>query len=131
MELEYVSCPGCSGAAAAHCALDTRETRYSDKMKLLPMLQLLVMFNSLTAGEGATNVIPDAVTLAGTIRALTVAASDALRRRVGEVAAATAAAHGCSAELHWDARPYPPTVNDPGLAALVGFPALLENVCTI
>ncbi len=71
------------------------------------------------AGVGASNVIPNSVELLGTIRALTPSHFGTMRRRVDEVTAAIAAAHGCSAEVAWSERPYVPTVNDAGMAKLV------------
>ena len=71
-------------------------------------------------GPGASNVIPEQVVLSGTIRALTPARFDELRARVARVIALTAEAHGCDgSNVTWEAVPYPPTVNDPGMQALV------------
>jgi len=70
-------------------------------------------------GVGASNVIPDSVEMLGTIRALTGRHFATLRRRVTEVAAAVAGAHGCSANVAWSPRPYVPTVNDASLVKLV------------
>ena len=47
----------------------------------------------------------------GTIRALTNKHFEHLRRRVEQVVALTAEAHGCTAVTEWSARPYIPTVN--------------------
>ncbi len=73
----------------------------------------------LAAGEGAPNVIPDAVSLTGTIRALLPERFVRLRARVQAVVEATAGAHGCAATVQWEERPYPPTRNDAALAAMV------------
>lgn len=64
-------------------------------------------------------MVGDSVRLAGTLRAVTAAGVERLRGRVEAVAAATAAAHGCSASCTWEERPYPATVNDPDLVQLV------------
>ena len=74
------------------------------------------------AGVGASNVIPDVVEMLGTIRAVTATHFATLRRRVGDVAAAVAGAHGCVAHMEWSPRPYLPTVNDAGLVDLVAQP---------
>jgi amidohydrolase len=68
---------------------------------------------SVTAIEGgaAFNVIPDRVTLRGTYRSLSEATRSHLERRIAEVAAGVAAAHGCSARAELQ-RNYPVTVND-------------------
>jgi IAA-amino acid hydrolase len=70
-------------------------------------------------GPGAFNVIPNAVTLQGTLRALTDETFDLLHTRIKEVASLTAAAHGCSTTFSWSPVPYPPTVNHPDMAELV------------
>ena len=73
---------------------------------------------SVTAIEGgaAFNVIPERVSLRGTYRSLSESTRSLIERRISEVAAGVAAAHGCSAraELH---RNYPVTVNDAGAVA--------------
>lgn len=79
----------------------------------------------LTAGEGAPNVIPDAVSLTGTIRALLPERFVRLRARVQAVVEATAGAHGCAAMVQWEERPYPPTRNNAALAAMVRVLAVL------
>jgi metal-dependent amidase/aminoacylase/carboxypeptidase family protein len=71
-------------------------------------------------GDGAANVISDTVRLSGTLRAVTSSTVRRLRQRVEAVANATATAHGCSVVFTWEERPYPATVNDVGLANLVG-----------
>ena len=74
-------------------------------------------------GAGAPNVIPEQVVLSGTLRALTQKRFGELRERVSRVIALTAEAHGCQAvNLTWEPRPYPATVNDPTMQALVRIP---------
>lgn len=53
------------------------------------------------AGEGASNIVPDAVALSGTIRAFGDDVFRQLRRRVGQVFADTAAMYGCNASVAW------------------------------
>ncbi len=69
-------------------------------------------------GGTAVNIIPDAVSLSGTIRTLDDGQADDLGRRVGEVAAAVAAASGCRTEYRYE-RYYPVTSNHAAEAALV------------
>ncbi|MCS7034955.1 MAG: M20 family metallopeptidase [Phycisphaerae bacterium] len=69
-------------------------------------------------GGTATNIIPDRVTIEGTMRALTGDTRAALRAGVQRRCAGVAAAHDC--ELHFILEPgYPSTVNDPVQAAYV------------
>jgi amidohydrolase len=76
-----------------------------------PLASAVVSLTMLRAGE-ATNVIPEEVMLAGTVRTL----DDALRSKIAEdikkIAEASADAHHCTAE--WG---YPVTSNDPEEAA--------------
>lgn len=60
----------------------------------------------------APNVIPADVIVRGTARSYTPAVRDLMERRMGELAASLAAAHGCTAEYHYERR-YPPLVNAP------------------
>ncbi|MEZ4463980.1 MAG: M20 aminoacylase family protein [bacterium] len=79
----------------------------------------------------AYNVIPDAVTLAGTARALTVATRARLEADLQRVCAGIAATYGAEIELRWELG-YPPTVNHAGPAATVARVAsgLFERVHT-
>jgi IAA-amino acid hydrolase len=94
-------------AAAVVGALQTLVSREADPTE--PAVVTVARFNT---GPGASNVIPDSVHLAGTLRAVTVAGFEAHRARVGAVAAAVAAAHRCTATVTWEPVPYVPTVND-------------------
>lgn len=64
-------------------------------------------------GGHAANVIPDAVELSGTLRALRPAVAAAAQARARELCAHTAAAFGCTADVDFFVRkqPYPPTIN--------------------
>lgn len=68
-------------------------------------------------GGSQYNVIPNEVTLEGTIRCLEESVRQKMARRIGEISAATAAAFGGSVdyEMIWGA---PPVINDPEMAAL-------------
>lgn len=76
---------------------------------------------SVTTLEGGTafNVIPDRVTARGTIRALTTAGLQFVKRRVREIAESIAQANRCRAEVEWLDTDYPATVNDAGCWDLV------------
>jgi hippurate hydrolase len=80
-----------------------------------PMASAVVSLTMLRAGA-ATNVIPEEVMLAGTVRTL----DDALRSQIAEdikkIAEASADAHHCTAEVDYDWG-YPVTSNDPEEAA--------------
>ncbi|MEW5299169.1 MAG: hypothetical protein WDW38_005057 [Sanguina aurantia] len=102
-------------AAAVVLALQTLVSRETS-----PLDGAVVTVSRFNTGPGASNVIPDQVELQGTIRALTAHTFQRLHARVEEVAAATAAAYRCTCGgVAWSAVPYPPTVNDPGMASLV------------
>ena len=68
-----------------------------------------------TSQVGAFNIIPDAVTLMGTVRTFRAETRDLAERRVKEIAAKIAAALGANAEIEYR-RGYPATVNDPRAA---------------
>jgi IAA-amino acid hydrolase len=102
-------------AAALVGALQTLVSRETS-----PLGSAVLSITTLSAGSGAFNVIPDNARLAGTLRALTHEHIEALRGRIASMAAAVAAAYGCTASVDWreDIQPYyPPTVNDPAAAA--------------
>lgn len=61
-------------------------------------------------GGSAYNVIPDELHIGGTVRSFRAEVQDLLERRMGEIAAGTAAMHGATAELSYR-RGYPPTIN--------------------
>lgn len=69
-------------------------------------------------GGTATNIIPDRVTLEGTLRALTRQTRENLRSAVQRRCAGIAAANDC--EISFILEPgYPSTINDPAMAAYV------------
>lgn len=83
-----------------------------------PVKSGVVTVGQFHAGT-AMNVIPPTAELVGTIRALDAVVREHLRNQVEQVARHTAAAFGCRADVRLMAG-YPMTVNDAGLAALVG-----------
>ena len=58
----------------------------------------------------ANNVIPAEAELAGTVRTLKPETRDLMEKLIAQVAEATAAAHGATAEVRYE-RLYPPTIN--------------------
>jgi metal-dependent amidase/aminoacylase/carboxypeptidase family protein len=80
-----------------------------------PLAGVVVTVGELRAGS-AENAIPGCAHARATLRALRPEARDALRELVGEVVAATAAAHGCEGATKVVAGE-PALVNDAALAA--------------
>ncbi|MBB5223204.1 hippurate hydrolase [Amaricoccus macauensis] len=77
-----------------------------------PLKPAVVSVTSLRTSSNASNVIPEEVELIGTARALDGETQDLIERRMGEVVAGIAAAHGASARFTYD-RDYPVTANHP------------------
>ena len=75
-----------------------------------PLDAAVVSVTVIDAGS-AFNVIPMSARLGGTARSLRAEIQDLVERRIEEVAAAIATAHGCRAEVRYQ-RGYPVTVND-------------------
>lgn len=94
-------------ASAVVLALQTLVSR-----EVRPTAGGVVTVARFSTGDGASNVIPDAVKIAGTVRALTSADFDVLRQRVDAVVSGVARAHRCEAAVEWEEQPYAPTVND-------------------
>ena len=92
-------------AAQIVTALQTIAARNAD-----PVGQVVVSVTAIESSSKATNVIPSRVSLKGTVRSLTAEMRDLAERRVGEIARATAAAFGATAEVRY-ARNYPVMVN--------------------
>ncbi len=76
-----------------------------------PLDSAVVTITKMRAGD-AFNVIPDQVSLGGTVRSLQESTREELEQRIKDVAAGVAAAHGCSAQVEY-LRGYPVTRNDP------------------
>jgi amidohydrolase len=82
-----------------------------------PQQAAVLSVGSVHAGE-AFNIIPDRVTLRGTLRCFDEPVRQLLLRRVREIAQGIGTTMGCSVSLHLD--PLSPTlVNDPRAVALV------------
>lgn len=97
--------------AAAHVvtALQTVVSR-----RLPPYEPAIVTIGRIEGGS-ARNVIPDRVTLSGTLRTMTSAARATAKDAIRQIAGQTAAAHGATAEVVFT-EGYPVLVNDTGLA---------------
>ncbi|MDL2337193.1 MAG: M20 family metallopeptidase [Pseudomonadota bacterium] len=92
----------------------------------------VISVTMIHTGE-ATNVVPDACEIQGTVRTFTLEVLDLIERRMQEVAQHTCAAFGVSSEFEFT-RNYPPTINHPDETAfarsvmtdLVGADNVLE-----
>ena len=85
-----------------------------------PLKSAVISITMFEAGT-AFNVIPETVTLGGTVRTLDPGVRDLVERRIGEVASNIAKAYGGSAETDYG-RMYPVTLNhvrEAGIAAEV------------
>jgi amidohydrolase len=99
--------------AAAH-VITTLQTIVSREVP--PTLAAVVTLGSVHGGQ-AFNVIPDEVTLLGTIRTFDAELRRSMPERVSRIAAGVTEALGCRAEV--EVRPgNPPVVNDPAVAEL-------------
>ncbi len=83
--------------------------------RLSPLASAVVSLTMLRAGE-VTNVIPEEVMLAGTVRSLDPEVREWIERDIREAADACAAAHRCQAKVAYE-RGYPVTMNDPAETA--------------
>ena len=111
---------GGHGGAAAHLATDVTVAQAQFVMaaqtivsRNVPALQPAVISVGYLGGGawGSPNVIPSQVVIRGTARCFDEKVRELLERRLGEVAHAIAAVHGCTAELQYE-RIFAPLVND-------------------
>ena len=77
----------------------------------------VISVTMIHTGE-ATNVVPDACEIQGTVRTFTLEVLDLIEQRMAEIARHTAAAYGCEVEFEFH-RNYPPTINHPEETAFV------------
>ena len=84
------------------------------RMHLDPRETFALAFGEIKAGS-AHNIIPQELTLRGTLRTFTAEVSSALNRSMQEFTQAFAAMHGCGIELSFPSH-CPPVVNDKELA---------------
>ncbi len=82
-----------------------------------PFERLVVSVTSVHGGE-AFNVIPELVTLRGTVRTMGGSVFDEVPGRFRAVVESVAGAFGCRAEIAWQ-RQSPPVVNDAAMTELV------------
>jgi len=92
-------------------ALQQVVSRQSD-----PVMPSVVTFGRII-GNGSANVIPDAVSLDGTLRTLDARWREEALQRIGRVVRGVAEALGAEAEVRI-VRGYPPVVNDPETVAI-------------
>ncbi len=92
-------------AAHAVVALQTIASRNAD-----PVSQIVVSVTSLETESKAYNVIPETVTMRGTVRTMSVENRDLAARRVPEICDGIAATFGGSAEVRY-VKGYPVMVN--------------------
>jgi amidohydrolase len=91
-------------AAALVQTLQTIPSRNTD-----PIESAVVSVTQIHAGD-TWNVIPNAAVLRGTTRAFKPEVQDLIERRIREICAGIAAAHGTEVTVRYERR-YPPTVN--------------------
>ena len=96
-------------ALAIGQALQTIVSRNAD-----PHLPLVVSLTMISGGT-ATNVIPETVQLAGTVRSFDPGLRDFAEERISEIVAGQAASYGVTAEVDY-IRDYPAGVNHPAQA---------------
>jgi amidohydrolase len=82
-----------------------------------PLESAVLSFTTVHGGR-VHNIIPDSVTLTGTVRTLDSAVQRTMKQRLREVTEATCAAYGATASLRY-LDGYPPLVNDAPAVALV------------
>lgn len=82
-----------------------------------PLRPAVLSFGQV-AGGTAYNIIPETVTLRGTVRTFDPAVQEFMARRLAEISAATAQALGAAAAVEYEPG-YPPLVNDPAMAEFV------------
>ena len=84
---------------------------------LKPIETGVISVTMIEAGE-ATNVVPDSVTMQGTVRSFTLEALDLIEARMRELTHQLSGAFNCEADFEFS-RNYPPTVNHPQEAAFL------------
>lgn len=85
--------------------------------ELDPTEPAVVTVGKFNAGT-ATNIIPDSATIEGTARTLSPQARTHVQAAIRRRCEGIAAANGCTLKFQWD-EGYPPTINDPAMAAYV------------
>ncbi|SNS71401.1 M20 aminoacylase family protein [Antarctobacter heliothermus] len=85
-------------------ALQTVVSRNTD-----PLAALVVSLTMIHGGS-ASNIIPEAVTMGGTVRSLTPEVRDMAQTRITDIVTSVAAGYGVEGILEYE-RNYPPTIN--------------------
>lgn len=99
-------------AAKVICALQHVAARQAD-----PLDAVVVSVTSIESDNNTYNVLPQTVSLKGTVRALTDKVQDATEAQVKELVTHTAKAYGAQANIkYW--RGYPATINSANEAAM-------------
>lgn len=98
-------------AAEITLALQSFVTRHFDVFD-----PVVLSITRLSTGEGAINVIPEQVEIAGTVRNMSAASLTTLQTRVPHMIEGIASAHGLEADVTFETM-YPVTVNDPAETA--------------
>ena len=104
--MPHVSVDPIVAGAAIVGALQTIVSRTAD-----PIEALVVSVTKFHAGD-AYNIIPETAEIAGTVRTLKKEMAAIAEKRIREICAGVAAAHGARVEIDYDSN-YPVTVNDP------------------
>ena len=89
-----------------------------------PIESAVVSVTQIHAGD-TWNVIPDSAVLRGTVRAFRPEVQDLIERRLREICAGIAAAHGAAASVRYERR-YPPLVN--AIAQTEACAGILRNM---
>lgn len=84
--------------------------------RTIPAFDPAVVTVSTIHGGTATNVIPEAVVLGGTVRAVSDRSRDLVLTTLGELCQHVARAHGCEAKMEIMPHSYPVTINDDSFA---------------
>jgi amidohydrolase len=93
--------------------------------RFLDPLKPVVVSFTMVHGGTSHNIIPDSVTLTGTVRTLDAGVERAAKQRLREVCEETCRVFGASADFTYQ-EGYPPVVNDAGMVDLVGRVARSE-----
>jgi hippurate hydrolase len=100
-------------ALAIGQALQTIVSRNAD-----PLLPLVVSLTMISGGT-ATNIIPETISMSGTVRSFDPDLRDMVERRMTEIAEGQAASYGVAVEVDY-VRNYPATVNHAAQAEFAG-----------
>ena len=100
-------------------AAQTIVSRFAD-----PLQPVVVSFTTIHGGR-IHNIIPDSVTMTGTVRTLDLPTQRQVKQRLREVCESTCALFGATAQFAYNDG-YPPVLNDPASADLVARVASRE-----